>query len=83
MTLKQFHSCNFFLFQTHMHMPILSLRLRYKQFCKIKQSVSNKGDLIYTAHKRMFKTYYKLKKSLFYLDKMGISSSNQENEIEK
>ena len=32
----------------------------------------------------MFKIYYKLKKSVLYLDKMGINSPTQEeNEIEK
>lgn len=40
-----------------------NLSLRYKQFYKIKQLVSNKGDSIYTADMSIFKTYYKLEKT--------------------
>lgn len=59
---------DFFLFQTITHTHILSLsKIKDKQFYKIKQLVSNKGDLIYIANTRMFKIYYKLKKNLFFI----------------
>lgn len=75
---------NFFLFQAIMHTHILSLSKIKIQFYKIKQLVSNRGDLIYRANPSMFKIYYKLKKSVLYLDKTGITSPTQEeNEIEK
>lgn len=55
---KQWIESNNFLFQTNMHMHILSLsKIKIKAVLQNKAISKWQGDLIYTANKRVFKIY--------------------------